>query len=480
MKKRIPASVICVILLLTGCVDQPEIKIGGKTPLSEVPGLGEEEEITEEPEEETVDIEGWRKGSVGLKLVSPERKHHEAKPDVRDAKMAAAGHELTGSTVPRVDIVMDEDYLLYKSEYTPAKISISGAGSYNIEPKDGEVRIRGNSTSLESKLPLKIKFDEAQEVFGRPAEKSWTLLANYYDKTSLHNKIAFDMYGYLAPEGSFVPLCEFVDLYVNDVYCGLYTLCDQVETGEGRVSIRTDEAGSPEMTDYLIEQDFRAYFDGGGTEGLDWFYSSWTEDCFTVECPDGDCLNAEKTAYIQDYMDQIYEAGLLGRWDVIQSLIDVDSFIAGFMVADMIKSVDIRQSSVYFYKKAGDKLYFGPLWDCDLSFGSGEEGDIEGSMSEGNYLFGALIKTPEFRHRYIDRYNEVRDEMLEFVNGRIDEYTGRYGKELDNEFQNWTMDMNYCCEEMQQIYDHKGQTEFMKTWFADRLEWLDMRYGVIY
>ena len=483
MKKRILAGILCTVLLFSACgTDPSDIKIGGKGDLSSVPGAGDEEKDTAQNElsEVPLDIEGWRNASSGLKLVSPERKTHEAKPDVRDARMAEAETVLKNSSLPRVNIYMENDYLLYKSEYTRAMIGISNAGEYDLEPQEGSVRIRGNSTSLEKKLPLKIHFDKKQGVFGHPGEKSWTLIANYYDKTALHNKIAYDIYEYLSPEGTFVPMCEFVDLYVNDMFCGVYTLCDQVETGDGRVDIRSKTDAAPDETDYLIEQDYRAYFDGGGTEGLDWFYSTWTEDCFTVESPEDKYLNEEKTAYIQDYIDQVYEAGLLGRWDVIQSLIDVDSFIAGFMAADMIKSVDVRQSSVYFYKLGGGKLYFGPLWDCDLTFGSGEEGGVEASMAEGNFLFAALIRTPEFRHMYIDRYNAVRDDVQEFVLGKIDEYAEKYNAELSNEFQNWTLDMNFCCEEMQQIADYNGQIEFMKTWFVDRLEWLDMRYGVIY
>ena len=55
-----------------------------------------------------------------------------------------------------------------------------------------------------------------------------------------------------------------MDVYVNGDYQGVYNLCDQVETGDGRVDIRSKTDAAPEETDFLIEQDYRAYFDGGG------------------------------------------------------------------------------------------------------------------------------------------------------------------------------------------------------------------------
>jgi len=53
------------------------------------------------------------------------------------------------------------------------------------------VRRRGNSTVTVNKISFRLKFDKKTAMFDRPAEKSWALLANYYDPSLMQSAIAF-------------------------------------------------------------------------------------------------------------------------------------------------------------------------------------------------------------------------------------------------------------------------------------------------
>lgn len=413
---------------------------------------------------------------------SPERPEPRSHIQIEPVKLLTQPVEpLENSTLPRVDIVLDDDYLLSKDDYTTAEISISGADEFDIDSKVAGVKLRGNSTVEPWKKPLRIKFDEKTSVFGRPAEKSWTLLANFYDKNLLHNYIAYDLYDYLTPDGTFSSLVVLVDVYVNGGYQGVYTLCDQIETGSGRVDISSKASDNPEMTDFLIEHDYRASLLNGtdGDEGEGWFWMHNVNESFVVKSPDFEDYDMEKqTAYIKAYLDDTYDAILEKDWAKIQEYIDVYSFIIGYMVAEMVKSQDIAQSSVYMTKKANGKLTFGPLWDCDLSMGCGDTGlPDEELFAEKSFLFSALMKVPEFRNAYVNKYNEVHDDALSHMITRINTVYNEHKSVLANDYDVWGSNYFWCNDEIKALVGYESQIEYMKTWLEKRMQFLSETYA---
>ena len=80
-------------------------------------------------------------------------------------------------------IVSKEDYVDAVLHY----VDSNGVKTYDALG----VRGRGNSTWNLEKKPYRIKFAEKQEFMGskRAKAKSWTLLANFADKTLLRNAV---------------------------------------------------------------------------------------------------------------------------------------------------------------------------------------------------------------------------------------------------------------------------------------------------
>lgn len=416
-------------------------------------------------------------------LEEPERPYHEGIIPLEPVTLFEQPAEpIANSSLPRVDITFEDiDYKLDKENYESATVTITNAGEYDLGTSVAGIRIRGNSTAEVAKRPLRIKFDEKVSLFGRDSEKSWTLLANIFDKTLIHNYVAYDLYDYLTPEDTFTALCVPVDVYVNGGYQGVYTLSDQINTGSGRVDINNKPGLTPEDTDYLIEHDYRAYYDDNehGEEGIGWFWMKRLNECFEVKSPDtGELATTEYTDYIKQYMDETYEVILNHDWTRIQEYIDVDSFIYGFMSAEIVKSQDIAQSSVYFYKKADGRLTFAVLWDCDLSFGSGDRHiPDEDMIAQENFLFGNLMQVPEFRRLYIDAFNRNYDKALNHILTTIDDVQTRYHNELENEFNNWESKYDWCSDEMKAIKSYDDQIAFMKDWIKTRMNWLHKTYN---
>ena len=412
-----------------------------------------------------------------------ERPSHPADV-IPEATFIAKANELENSSLPRIDIKLDS-LTISKNDYSAGTIAVTGSDNADIPETEVKVKLRGNSTATLPKIPIKVKFPEKTQLFGGSTEKTWTLLANFYDPTGIHNYVAYSLYEYLTDGTQWVSDITFVDVYVNDIYQGVYMLCDQVEVADTRISMDKDFVGkNPADVDYLIEQDMRTTWDGSGAvEGKDWFWLNRANVAFKFENPDTEDAEYDEhyTAYIKQYMDEAYEACLAKDWDMIQRYIDVDSFINGMITEELTKNQDCNKASLFYSKKAGEKITFATLWDADLSFGSGELG-IPDEEEEGiydNLFFLALLEVPEFHERYEARLGTVIDDASDYMHALITEITNQYGAEFENDYNNWfaAYHVTYCNEEMQGL-SYTDQLVYMEDWIDIRVAFLKDRHGL--
>ena len=258
-----------------------------------------------------------------------------------------------------------------KETYVKSSVSVLNAeDEYCFESVSAGVKGRGNSTWTMPKKPYRIKFDKKQSMFGTEYKaKSWTLLANYADKSLLRNYVTYDFAENIG-EFPFVSVHQPVDLYLNGSYEGVYLLCDQIQAGEGRVEI-DEEIAEDGNNGFLIERDMRAPEEGF----LDQDYFKFGGEDYAIKSPDteSDEFIAKKDveiAYIKDYLQHSWDAISSGTWDEVKSWIDVESFLNCYIIDEVLETIDAGQSSSYFYKAKNGLLKKGPLWDYDLSSGN--------------------------------------------------------------------------------------------------------------
>ncbi len=386
--------------------------------------------------------------------------------------------EPKNSKIPRIDILMDDDYSLSKTNYTECSVQISNAAEYNLDPSDAKIRIRGNSTQYADKKPYKIKFNEKTSLFGGGDEKSWVLLANANDITGLHNYIAMEIYRQISAEDTFVPMVQIVNLYINNEYQGVYNLCDQIETGKTRVPISGKVKSTPEETDFLFENDAYAYYDkSSDQEGLAWFWFDRSISPFEIKSPDpdDDGYTREYTAYAQKRLGEIYDIILSKDWDAIQQAVDVDSFINGYLVSLITNNGDVAYKSLYYYLPSGGKLTYGPVWDMDLTFGAGSNSSEV--IVYINTLWLKLTEVPEFNQRFKERYMEIYPGLGEFIETKIDEAVDYSGSDLENEFNIRASWGRIGEDEYQAAQTYDESISYMKTWTYKRLDYLKSLYN---
>lgn len=424
----------------------------------------------------------YKKKYGTLSIPSWMRPTHESKPDVKDYHSYLSFEEPENSLLPRIDISMDEDYLLSRTEYTNCFVQISNADEYNLESEKARIRIRGNSTQFADKKPYKICFFEETSLFGGGKERNWVLLANVNDTTGIHNYVSMELARYLMADGTFVPMVQFVNLYINGEYQGVYNLCDQVEPGDKRVPISKEIQATPEETDYLIVNDNYAYYDDNvENEGLTWFWLDWAMAAIEVKSPDpeGIYYSEEYTAYIQRRVNEIYAVIVSKDWEAICETVDIDSVINGFLVSIIADNPDIAIKSVFFYLPAGGKLTYGPVWDMDLTFGAGtseRRRDAFKEKSDHNVFWKELMKVDEFRERFTRRLEEIYPEAKTYICDVIDEAVDYAGDDLEVEFVNRFDWGRYGVSEYKNVQTYEEAIAHMKKWTGERLDYLHEMY----
>lgn len=213
---------------------------------------------------------------------------------------------------------------------------------------------RGNSTVGRLKKPYNLQLTREADLLNMGAAQRWVLLANSYDDSHLRNKAVLDF----AREAglAYSPESQWVDLYLNGEYAGLYLLCERNEvhpqridlTGEGSflVSKEWEWRMSEQGQHFVMTQDQTA---------LRVHYSDLDDDALTAALQ-----SAENAILAQDGIDSITGK----HW---KSLIDLDSWARKYLIEEVFANVDGGTLSQFFYRDGEGKLCAGPVWDYDLA-----------------------------------------------------------------------------------------------------------------
>lgn len=334
--------------------------------------------------------------------------------------------------LPIVEINTHNKLLPYnKEDYINCSFKISQCEneSYNMnvvmKNKYGDddsvgIRLRGNTTKDMPKKPYRIKFDKKKSLFGLESNKSWVLLADYKDNSSIRNYTAFTL-GNKIDEIDFTPTPNHVVLFINNEYKGLYLLCEQVDENVGRCNVKSDIKSGDNSFPFLVEMDRRSLNEG--ITGVDNFKPNKFYP-IEIKYPDADeRLNGETDVvfnYIKEYINAVFST--IGTDDAIEvsfsetlvkfsDLVDVDSFIQYWLVNEVMFNQDSTWGSIYMYKAKDGKLKFGPNWDFDFSLSS--------IWYEGPYYFSEISKAQEFcilrQNTPLREYAKLSEKNFELV-----------------------------------------------------------------
>lgn len=354
-----------------------------------------------------------------------------------------------------------------KENYLPCTIEWVEGGKvvnrYELGSDGGGIRGRGNSTWGAVKKPWRIKFDKKQKFLGDDYAnaKSWTLLANSFDKTLMRNALTYHIGKFVGME--FSPCYKFVNLVMNGTYRGTYQISDQVEVKKKRVFVENED------TDWLLEYGN----DNGKVDQpkVDFRIDGKTVGWVQVKNPEfeNDDLNANPTlaAEIQNYLNSTIASRLslaktgytyLDPRNGYRAEVDTTSLINWYIAQEITWNWDAYYS-IYMYRAANGLLHFGPLWDNDLAYGGNTEQYPKKNKNyndqkllafsnwkdadAGDYrkmqpYIGHMFDDPWFANAVKMRFDELIAAGLEnFLLGKVDMLKSELAKSAEMNFDRW-------------------------------------------
>jgi hypothetical protein len=398
-----------------------------------------------------------------------------------------------------------------RSRYFEGRFAIkAGAGCEAVSSQLAAAKGRGNSSWTFDKKSYTVKLDKKVDLCGMGASKKWALVANHYDKSLIRNSLA-GFIGSKMTKLAWTPKSKPVDFYLNGSYRGTYLLIERIavtdpakkKAGDAvRVEVPELDSSSTNNTGgYVLEWDFRKGADHNvavGTHG----YVGIKEpenDYDEAGTDTGQGITAAQVKYIDGYLDAANKA-LYGKdfksstkgW---RKCISLPSAVDYYIAMELMKPLDGNMyASVYMYKKADGKLYFGPLWDFDMSAGNTDRGGALESTSTW-YLrdplkiaarqpqsttaatetwFNRLNDDPGFRKAVSKRWKQVYSSLKK-CDSYLAEQSELISKSASANFKLWNVK-----EKLRDYHIVKGswtkEVSYLRSWLKSRISWMNKQY----
>lgn len=269
------------------------------------------------------------------------------------------------------------------------------------------IAARGNSTFGEDKKPYIIHFLEPENLFDMGSANKWILLANAFDLTNLRNYLVFEFAQKMGI--AYTPDIQWIELYLNGEYAGLYLLTEKIEVNDNRVELPNKEGYllSFEDRNRLITQNL-PFCDTKAGLAVRIRYPETLEEN-QKETIASIIQRAENAILSENGIDS--ESGM--AWN---DLIDMDSWARKYLFEEIFANVDAGKWSQYFYVTGDEqKLYAGPIWDYDLSMAISWKSAMTNiwycnrTTADGAKIapwLDALSRKPEFMRRVVEIYKD--------------------------------------------------------------------------
>ena len=385
-----------------------------------------------------------------------------------------------------------------------------------------QIKARGNTTFTNSpKKAYQIKLDSKTDLIGIAGKgKTWVLLAGYTDATQLHDKSLKDIAAALGM--SYVPRNDWVDLYYDGEYRGIYLLGEKNSIGGSAIDITDLEAAYEDLNPgygddpMILEGENRFGQKFSYTEGLqdpadltggylielnntqyDEANGFLTAQGVGMNLKSPEFASADAVRYISEYYQEfenaVYAQDADGNYTgqnpdtgkYYYEYVDLKSLVQMYLIQEFGANVDGFYSSFYFYKDAGEIMYAGPIWDQDSTFGTGWAGVIASNQNftATRYLAKALIQIPSFHQAVVNYYNRhFRPEAAKMLGetGTIAQHVAHISDSTAMNYKLWPFVRVGNPNKENHLYgkdmDYPTVIEKLKQWVTERLAVLDERY----
>ena len=348
------------------------------------------------------------------------------------------------------------------------------------------VKGRGNSSWKMPRRSYQIKLHNRDSVLGMPPAKKWLLIANYADASMMRNKLMYDLAGQMM---DFAPQSEFADLWIDGDYRGVYLVCQRIATGKTSLNLKSEQG-------ILAEIDTFYWHDADS-----YFKSNYSPAVFTLKDSPADDMEKEDSLarksfsdfedYVRRFEDLLYAEEK--DWEQISSMMDVDSFVAFYLLEEFSENPDSCRTSLYMYQDGPDDvLHMGPVWDFDKALGYAQKGKYGGDP-ERDYVsniqeymgtendctwYTELMKIPEFQDAVQDYYQTTARDVFLSSGQLIEDYRHRIAKSAEYTESIWPVAeiAENCGHDPVQFSCWNDAVDYLKNWTKKRIQYFDQKW----
>lgn len=403
-------------------------------------------------------------------------------------ELDTVGVYASAAELPKLNITTSVPFSqIGKENYVEASFSLTlgtkqfSSGNYE---GTGSIKGRGNTSWGQPKKPYSIKLDSKKSLLDIPKTKKYAIIPSYSDNSLMRNFMTYKASLMLEGYG-YVPKCEFVEVYLNGVYNGIYILVERVSIESNKIDI--EEATEEDLTGgYLIEKDIDGKIDYDADQ---WFncpyWANQSRDYFVLKEPEPEdsALRDQMLSYLTNYMQDLHNAVMGISSEPYTKYVDVPSWADFTILQELAKNIDGNlKTSCYMIKQSGDdKLYMTAPWDFDLAFGNpattwnnadhahNDYDDCPDATGTSSFMVinssCPWIDTlyddhPDFQNAVKSRYAGYRHTLVPEMLSLMDSQAAYLAEAMPRDEQKWG------------VRFENGWTQ-LNNWFKGRVEWLD-------
>ncbi len=356
------------------------------------------------------------------------------------------------------------------------------------------IEIRGRTSAGFPKKSYNIEFrdefgqDLNVSLLGMPEEADFVLYGPYSDKTFLRNLLAYRLGAEL---GRWQPRTRLIEVFIDDQYLGVYLFTEKIKRGGDRVPIprpAASEFGGDLTGGYIFKRE------GSGEADMGW--TSAAGIVWDHHYPRDADITPDQAEYLHGWVDD-WEAVMLGPDfadpdDGYLAWIDLESWVDFAIVQELTRNIDGYKKSSYYYKEPdadGGRLYAGPLWDFNISWGNVDYCDgwePAGLVYQTNWCFGypdnyppwwetSMMEDPTFQVAVRCRWEAARQDALSLphIHDIIDEQVALLEDAEPRDHLIWPVIGVYLWPNAFVGDSYEAEVDHLRSWIDARVAWLD-------
>lgn len=349
------------------------------------------------------------------------------------------------------------------------------SGNFTLDGTTYEIGIRGRGNTSWRYYTQKsylLKFDDRVSFFGMIPSEKWVLVSTYRDPSLIRNCVAMDIAACM-DHLEYTPEQIPVDVYLNGEYLGVYTFSEKIDVDLQKINMFSGEDYQPPADSE--DMDLAFFLECGGdlmrphVYSQEYFMTAHSPKMF-FQYPVLDKPYTDEFYYVYNYMNELDRA--LVRGTGYEEYIDMDSWVDWFIVMELTNNTDSAfWRSSFLYRRPGEKVMLGPVWDFDMAFGNFEYDNKSYAywataeqvydLAQNHYM-SYLYRSDDFMLAVQERWDEVKEDLLATAMESID----RHGEmvaasRVYNNHVRGTSSSEY-------------QVNALRTFIQKRYNWIDM------